>query len=236
MKARMILQGKRSAITLCMCLGFATPVAAATQPTATQPPLGVLIVPADEIPQTPANPIARPVPENRPLGILLGPGAPPKPTATAVPDNPFPLRKPLAQPSPPLAPVPQSTSVRPLGLLLDPLPQFERPPLDATLPIAPSRPSVPKTGTSAPPVYAPPAGATTERPLGTLFGITAVLLAQPYGEFATVVSFALGLGVGFLFVRMVTTRVFPRQSFEPRLSARVPPKPIEANSAVIARQ
>ena len=172
MKARMILQGKRSAITLCMCLGFATPVAAATQPTATQPPLGVLIVPADEIPQTPANPIARPVPENRPLGILLGPGAPPKPTATAVPDNPFPLRKPRAQPSPPLAPVPQSTSVRPLGLLLDPLPQFERPPLDATLPIAPSRPSVPKTGTSAPPVYAPPAGATTERPLGTLFGIT----------------------------------------------------------------
>ncbi len=69
-----------------------------------------------------------------------------------------------------------------------------------------------------------------------LFGITAVLLAQPYGEFATVMSFALGLGVGFLFVRMVTTRVFPRQSFEPRLSARVPPKPIEANSAVIARQ
>ncbi|MBT6096076.1 MAG: LPS-assembly protein LptD [Rhodospirillaceae bacterium] len=59
-------------------------------------------------------------------------------------------------------------------MLLDPLPQFERPPLDATLPIAPSRPSVPKTGTSAPPVYAPPAGATTERPLGTLFGITAV--------------------------------------------------------------
>ncbi|MDG1064602.1 MAG: SoxR reducing system RseC family protein [Luminiphilus sp.] len=69
-----------------------------------------------------------------------------------------------------------------------------------------------------------------------LFGITAVLFAQPYGEFATVVAFLTGLGVGFVFVRIATHWVFPRQSFEPRLSAVVQAPPISASSTVIARQ
>ncbi len=69
-----------------------------------------------------------------------------------------------------------------------------------------------------------------------LFGITAVLFAQPYGEFATVVAFLLGLLVGFGFVRLATHWVFPRQIFEPRLSSVIPASSIGMSSTVIARQ
>ena len=69
-----------------------------------------------------------------------------------------------------------------------------------------------------------------------LFGITGVLLAQPYGEFATVVAFLLGLLVGFGFVRLATQWVLPRQIFEPRLSSVIQAPPIGMGSTVIARQ
>lgn len=69
-----------------------------------------------------------------------------------------------------------------------------------------------------------------------LFGITAVLFAQPYGEFATVMAFLLGLGLGFCFVRVATHWVFPRQNFEPRLSSVIQAPPIGMSATVIARQ
>lgn len=69
-----------------------------------------------------------------------------------------------------------------------------------------------------------------------LFGITAVLIAQPYGEFATVIAFLLGLGAGFVAVRVATQWVLPRQSFEPRLSSVVQAQPITVGATVIARQ
>ena len=68
-----------------------------------------------------------------------------------------------------------------------------------------------------------------------LFAIAAVLLAQPYGEFATVLAFVLGLAAGFAVVRVVTHWLLPRQSFEPRLSSLMQSQTNVAKSGVIAR-
>ncbi len=178
---------RQTAIALSLCLGFALPVAAATPPISAQPPLGVLIAPPDEIPVAPNQPLPRPTGQDRPLGILLGPGAPPKPTATAVPANPFPTRKPPVMPVAPLAtpaPAPQSSEQRPLGLLLDTLPRFERPTTSAPEPVAPPNipiPGVskPQTTDTAPSAIASPPDATPERPLGTLISPPSIRSSTP---------------------------------------------------------
>lgn len=64
-----------------------------------------------------------------------------------------------------------------------------------------------------------------------LFAITAVLFAQPFGEFVTVVTFAGGLAVGFVGVYFAPRWLGGVEGFEPRLTSVV-----TGAAGMIARQ
>jgi LPS-assembly protein len=156
----------------------AADVLGATSPA--DPPLGILIVPGDEVPSAPAQ--TAPAEGTRPLGVLLGPGAPPAARQPAVPVNPFPDTDRLfsqpgqagTQPS-----TPESSSDRPLGVLLDTLPAYAPPPATAPQAAVPQGFSAPvPTVPVAAPIASPAIGnATADRPLGTLIGSDPLLPA-----------------------------------------------------------
>jgi len=161
---RMALPAALALAVLAPTLGFG-----ATSPA--DPPLGILIMPADEVPTVPVQSPTIPA-DTRPLGVLLGPGAPPAPRQPAVPTNPFPDTDRLfSQPTPETqAPTPDSSSERPLGVLLDTLPAFTPPAVTAPGSAVPREFSAPAPAAPAPPQTSLTGNATADRPLGTLIG------------------------------------------------------------------
>ena len=162
--------GMRLAMVAGVICAFAvTAASAATTPEPT-PPLGILIAPEGEVPSAPPTTTRPAAPDVRPLGVLLGPGAE-TPATPAVPAPAVQPATPIFDAAPTVTPnlhVPaaSSSAQRPLGVLLGEEPTYQPPPIPARpKTVQPSMPSSPAPGLAAP----LPPGATTARPLGTLF-------------------------------------------------------------------
>jgi LPS-assembly protein len=170
-------------VGLVVVMGLSTTtLQAATQPNSDVPPLGILIAPADSVPQ-PQLQLQDNAPTSRPLGILLSPGSAQQPDSIVVPVKPViaPRRSiaPAPQPfSPP--PSPQSSTQRPLGVLLQPAPKYEPPKTEPeTLPLTEEfSVSAPQQRAAEPGLIVPVSpDASLQRPLGTLFKTTASPIA-----------------------------------------------------------
>ena len=146
---------------------------AATTPEPANPPLGILIAPADRAPAAPQRRSSE-QPVQRPLGILMGPGAAPPPRVPALPSAPFPASRTFSAPpnEPSIRPAGQGHSdQRPLGILMETAPAYSPPATTAVSPqqLAPLPDTHPTRQQSAP-IDPTPYASSPERPLGTLLG------------------------------------------------------------------